>query len=756
MNIDLIVTLVSSLVISIIGIFVLFKNSHSKINFYFFLLSQFFALVTIITYLSNNQYNQVNTLLFMRLTIFFAFFVFFSLFLFSRYLSGIPINFKRFRNKILLLLAVVIIPIIIVSPLTFESVVLHPTIVPKVGPGIAVFLISDILLLFLSFRIFFNKYRNSDGYERLQAGYLFYGLISLFIIIFIFNIILPIFFNNISFFSYLTDAYPIALFILISYSIINNRLFNLKVAVRSILIYFISFVILVVFEWLLNTILNFHLNFIFFLIEIIFSLLIILIFPRIYEITMIILDKYLFKRIQNINSEIEKLLQSINSNIDANKFFDLLKSSIQDIFGISSIAFILISDGEIMQIFSEKIEKSLINDIFEMFKDIQRITVISELSNIETYNKFINNDIEIVVPIKSRDSRLLALLILGRKSSKDSYYTNDIDILEKIVIQIGIFVSNMNLYHQVLNFNTELQSKVKEATHKLADKNKELEDANEQLKSLDKLKDDLLSIASHELRTPAGIVKGNVYLAKSVIEKLKSKIGSKSKSEEFRRLTRYISRSVESIDNEIRIINTLLEASRLGREDMTMIPENIDLEDMIESQRDALSKDAASKGIKIEYIKEKIDKVFGDRAKVEEVLGNLITNAIKYSEKGVIEIKTETGEGFITVHIKDEGIGISKEDMGGLFQKFHRLNNYTGDSKDPQHLLVRPGGTGLGLYVTKGLVERMGGKIWVESTPGVGSTFSFTLPVSKVLEVNEGEFKSKDMFSAMGYSKKKD
>ena len=189
---------------------------------------------------------------------------------------------------------------------------------------------------------------------------------------------------------------------------------------------------------------------------------------------------------------------------------------------------------------------------------------------------------------------------------------------------------------------------------------------------------------------------------------------------------------------------------------MTMIPENIDLEDMIESQRDALSKDAASKGIKIEYIKEKIDKVFGDRAKVEEVLGNLITNAIKYSEKGVIEIKTETGEGFITVHIKDEGIGISKEDMGGLFQKFHRLNNYTGDSKDPQHLLVRPGGTGLGLYVTKGLVERMGGKIWVESTPGVGSTFSFTLPVSKVLEVNEGEFKSKDMFSAMGYSKKKD
>ena len=506
---------------------------------------------------------------------------------------------------------------------------------------------------------------------------------------------------------------------------------------------------LIIFEFVLNAILNFHLDFIFFLIEIIFSLLIIIIFPIIYKMTTIILDKYLFKRIQNINSEIDKLLQSINYNIDANKFFDLLSSSMQDIFGISSLAFVLISDDRIMKIFSEKIDGELVNDIFEMFKNTQEITIISELPDIEKYSKLINKGIEVVVPIKSSELKLLALMILGQKSSKDSYYTNDIDILEKIVIQIGIFVSNMNLYYQILNFNTELQSKVRDATNKLSDQNKKLEKANEDLKGLDQLKDDLISISSHELRTPASIVKGNVYMAQSTIKEYINTLPKNKKNNEYiEKLNRYIERSIESIESEIRIINTLLEASRMGKSDVPIVSENVNLINMIESQVDGFKKDAENKGLKIIYNKTDLPMAYGDRTKIEEVLGNLISNAIKYSERGSIEISTEKDEEFITVHIKDHGVGIPQKDIPELFQKFHRLNNYIGnpnDPKDTKHLLVRPGGTGLGLYVVKGLVERMGGKIWIDSTEGKGSTFSFTIPIAKDINDHDNEFHSQDL-----------
>ena len=295
-----------------------------------------------------------------------------------------------------------------------------------------------------------------------------------------------------------------------------------------------------------------------------------------------------------------------------------------------------------------------------------------------------------------------------------------------------------------------LQDRINQATYELERKNRDLEKANEEMKGVDKMKDDLLSIASHELRTPASIVKGNVYMAKSSIDKLK--ISDKKDKDEIDKLERYISRSVESIENEIRIVNTLLEASRLGKEDMSIFPEYIDLDAMISSQIDAFKKDADAKGIKLKQIVGHVGMSVADKTKIEEVIGNLITNAIKYSEHGTVEVSTEKNDKDVIVHVKDQGVGIKNEDIATLFQKFHRLHNYTGDPSDPQHLLVRPGGTGLGLYVVKGIIERHGGKVWVNSKVGEGSTFSFSLP-NKKLEISNDDGVSKDMFTVLGLRK---
>lgn len=303
---------------------------------------------------------------------------------------------------------------------------------------------------------------------------------------------------------------------------------------------------------------------------------------------------------------------------------------------------------------------------------------------------------------------------------------------------------------QKLDLIGGLQDRINQAVSELERKNKDLEKANEEMKGVDKMKDDLLSIASHELRTPASIVKGNIYMAKSSIDKLK--ISDKKDKDEIDKLERYISRSVESIENEIRIVNTLLEASRLGKEDMSIFPEYIDLDAMIASQIDAFKKDADAKGVQLKQIVGHVGMSVGDKTKIEEVIGNLITNAIKYSEHGIIEVSTEKNDKEVIVHVKDHGVGIKEEDIATLFQKFHRLHNYTGDPNDPQHLLVRPGGTGLGLYVVKGIIERHGGRVWVNSKIGEGSTFSFSLP-NRNLESSNDDTVSKDMFKVLGLRK---
>ena len=133
---------------------------------------------------------------------------------------------------------------------------------------------------------------------------------------------------------------------------------------------------------------------------------------------------------------------------------------------------------------------------------------------------------------------------------------------------------------------------------------------------------------------------------------------------------------------------------------------------------DAVSVEARKKNIRIfqDYPDEGIPQIYADEVQIDRVIRNLVANAINYTEAGgTITIKTSVRRRDILVQIKDTGRGIPKEQIKNIFKPFHRITN---DS----------GGTGLGLPIVQALIKAHGGKIWVESTPGQGSTFSFTLP----------------------------
>ena len=124
----------------------------------------------------------------------------------------------------------------------------------------------------------------------------------------------------------------------------------------------------------------------------------------------------------------------------------------------------------------------------------------------------------------------------------------------------------------------------------------------------------------------------------------------------------------------------------------------------------------------MEEVEEGLPEVYGDRKRVRQVLLNLVSNAVKFTEAGRIEVWAWSGDGEVTVTVRDTGVGIREGDMLKLFQEFERIES---------GITQRYGGTGLGLAISRRLVEMMGGRIWVESEYGVGSTFYFTLPVSK-------------------------
>ena len=147
-------------------------------------------------------------------------------------------------------------------------------------------------------------------------------------------------------------------------------------------------------------------------------------------------------------------------------------------------------------------------------------------------------------------------------------------------------------------------------------------------------------------------------------------------------------------------------------------------------------------------------KIYADRVRVHEIIDNLLSNAVKYTEKGGIEIKLSKEGKYARVDIIDTGIGIHEKDLNNLGKKFYRSKQYITEGKDTTPL-VRPGGTGLGLFVTYGLIQAHDGSINVKSQLGKGTTFTFTLPLANGNEKEESRaIQPNNVFERLGLEKK--
>ncbi|HUQ85422.1 MAG TPA: GAF domain-containing sensor histidine kinase [Candidatus Limnocylindrales bacterium] len=277
-----------------------------------------------------------------------------------------------------------------------------------------------------------------------------------------------------------------------------------------------------------------------------------------------------------------------------------------------------------------------------------------------------------------------------------SEYTKD--LLARLAQVIGIAIDNASLYNN-------------------------LQDANEKLKVLDKLKDEFVYLASHELRTPMTAIKSYLWMT------LQGDAGILNDTQKL-----YLDRAYSSVERLIKLVNDMLNISRIESGRITVELQKVDLYKITQEIVGEIQPRATELGVHVIVNSAAgLPEVLADADKIKEVLFNLIGNSLKFTPKnGNISISFFQNNDMIETSISDTGAGISKENIDKLFQKFSMLPDSYANNKSAS-------GSGLGLYISRSIIELHKGKIWANSEGlGKGAQFCFSLKVFK------GEDLSKD------------
>ncbi len=342
----------------------------------------------------------------------------------------------------------------------------------------------------------------------------------------------------------------------------------------------------------------------------------------------------------------------------------------------------------------------------------ERVIVIDDFADTEpsVYKIFRTNNVAVVARLVTEvdiASQGLGYLVLGSKRAGSAYSNQDIDIISIIASELVIAVQNALRFEEIEEFNVTLQQKVDDATRRL-------QRTNEKLKILDETKDEFISMASHQLRTPLTSVKG--YLS-MVLEGDAGKV-----SEQQHKL---LQQAFTSSQLMVYLIADLLNLSRLRTGKFVIDSNPVNLADIISGELDQLHSTAAVRNLEISYDKPKdFPTLMLDETKIRQVIMNFSDNAIYYTPSGghiVIGLKDKKDT--IEFTVKDDGIGVPMAEQHHLFNKFYRAGNAR---------KARPDGTGLGLFMAKKVIIASGGALIFKSAEGKGSTFGFTFAKKKL------------------------
>ncbi len=301
------------------------------------------------------------------------------------------------------------------------------------------------------------------------------------------------------------------------------------------------------------------------------------------------------------------------------------------------------------------------------------------------------------IPIKLKGA-ILGLLLVTNKRDGGRFSEDDLQLLTIIASQSGQIIRTSQLQQEAL----EKQRKELEQERLLT----------EQLRKIDKLKDEFLANTSHELRTP---LNGIIGLSESLIDGVAGDLPELAITN--------LAMIIASGKRLASLVNDILDFSKLKRQELQLQKKPVDIRVLTGLVLKFSEPLLASKNLTLRNnTSPDVPPVDGDENRLQQILHNLIGNAIKFTASGSVTVSAAENKGMVEISIADTGIGIPKDKFDAVFKSFEQVD---------ASISREYGGTGLGLAITKQLIELHGGKIWVESEVGTGSTFTFTLPISK-------------------------
>ncbi|HET9747452.1 MAG TPA: GAF domain-containing protein [Chitinophagaceae bacterium] len=317
------------------------------------------------------------------------------------------------------------------------------------------------------------------------------------------------------------------------------------------------------------------------------------------------------------------------------------------------------------------------------------------------------------VPIPVGDE-IIGVLSVQSTEHVNRFNESDLRLLSTIGASVGIAIRNANLFEDVKFAKMEAEAATKAA-----------EKAND-------AKSAFLSTVSHELRTPLTSVLGFAKIIRKRLDEKIFPVVNKTDAKTEKTIAQ-ISENLEVVISEgerlTHLINDVLDLAKIEAGKMEWNFENTSMTEVAERAIAATSSLFDQKKLDlIKEIDEDLPNISGDRDKLIQVIINLISNSVKFTDEGSVTCRVFKEKNEIIVSVKDTGIGIAKEDYAAVFEQFKQVGGDT--------LTDKPKGTGLGLPICKEIVEHHGGRIWLDSEVGKGSTFSFALPISKTEKAN--------------------
>lgn len=695
----------------ILGLLVLFKNKSNWINITFASFAFTLAVWTVVDFLCYNPAFFYDTSFILK-QIAFALppIGLFFLLLFSLFFT------KHTHRRFALIISFIGIVSLLVSCLGASRFVLagievkDDVVVNVFGPLTIIYMLYLVMMVVTEIRILSLSLKRLSGQARARTVIMAASLFIMLVTLVVTNMVLPLYFGNYSFvgIGLFSTVFVVTSF---TYAIIKLRLFDIRIVVaRSI-----TYAMLLVTLGASYAFITFKIGGAIFhttstnttqqTFNIATALVLAFTFQPLQHFFERITDKVFYKSRYDPEKLINKLSVILASEIELSKLSRRVRLLLSRELHVAFITIVVLDDN---RVFAES-GHYVISQLQGLAEDLAHlnspIVVADELPDCKKKDLLHKHGISMFVLLKTKSGRV-GYLLLGHKLSGDVFSTTDVSVIGTISGQLAVAIENAKSYTKIQNFNNTLQSKINEATQRLRD-------AYATLQQLDKVKDEFLSMASHQLRTPLTISDG--FLG-NVIDGAYGKL-KKEQSEALK-----ISQS--HLHMTIGIVSDLLNISRMDVGKLYINYEEVDLLNIVQTEIEHLKTKAVEHNVKLTFKKPSRDIpiIKLDKQKTQQAVLNLISNAISYSENGHVKVSLDHAGNQLIFRVDDDGIGVADEEKDKLFTKFYRAENAK---------LTRPDGTGIGLYLVKRVIEDQGGTILFESSLGKGSTFGFRVPTKE-------------------------